>query len=914
MVNKFFFSCCLLAVLFSCQISKNVPKGFYLLQDNAVKLQKSGGTLTTADLEGVIRQQPNQKLIGMPFRLSLFNSVDSAKVASKRQRKNEDLLAKNQQNIDNMNRINQKRMNRAREKGRDYYTEKIIPMKDIEHPRRFFREWLKFKYGEKPVIFDTNLYVKSIEQLGILLRKKGYYEALVEAEIHKDYRKRTTTVVYLVNARKPYIIDSIYLKGPSKVTSLYNSFINRQVKANGVHPLLNNTLDEDLLINHSELVAREMRDMALFGFTNSNIRFLADTNALKKSVTLGLEFLPRRIPHGSISDSFVTVAFNNYYVNKVIFHLSDTNRIDIPFKTYLTQKNVNSSKDALESSFLATTEEYEYRKLTCDKNAIKRFKLTKHDLNPFRMVDVSFNGDKPSVKPHLLELQNYLEPTNYFKDKYLERSYQYLSQLNLFTTIKPVFYEVPGKNQVNVHYFLVPKKKQSFSFEPRFTSSFGLLGVNASMNYVNNNVFRGGEKFTFTLGGGFESQPIVFDDGTTGGRAFNTLEFGPSVKLEIPGLFPSPVWLLSKRQKPITVIGAGLNFERRDIFSRRVFQMNYTWRWKVDKTQVFTFGLPFASTIKFVQFDNSDAFQNQINTLSDLFLRNSYSNQLIWEDFKFQFEFSNVNKDYVADEGHSSRKTNMDINVTSSISLAGNTLAFLTKNADTISGGQHTFYGNVFAEFIRNDNQLVLTKRFNSSLQLAGKFMAGFGLPYGNSTTSMPYDYSFFAGGANDNRGWKARLLGPGRYKSYLDSTGTATQIGDIRIGGSIEFRFSMSQMLKSVLFADFGNIWTTKEDDNRVGATFSTDFYKQLALSIGTGLRIDLGFFLVRFDLGFPICNPALPDKARWVFQSRNSYYLEGAEYYGITGTLEEQLIGGKEKLSRPFMPSLNFGIGLPF
>ena len=123
--------------------------------------------------------------------------------------------------------------------------------------------------------------------------------------------------------------------------------------------------------------------------------------------------------------------------------------------------------------------------------------------------------------------------------------------------------------------------------------------------------------------------------------------------------------------KTITVIGAGLNFERRDIFSRRVFQMNYTWRWKVDKTQVFTFGLPFASTIKFVQFDNSDAFQNQINTLSDLFLRNSYSNQLIWEDFKFQFEFSNVNKDYVADEGHSSRITNMDINLTSSISLAG---------------------------------------------------------------------------------------------------------------------------------------------------------------------------------------------------------------------------------------------------
>ena len=116
MVNKIFFSCCFLGLLFSCQVSKNVPKGFYLLQDNVVKLQKSGGTLTTADLEGVIRQQPNQQLIGMPFRLSLFNSVDSAKVAAKRQRKNDALLAENQRNLEKMNRINQTRIESARAK------------------------------------------------------------------------------------------------------------------------------------------------------------------------------------------------------------------------------------------------------------------------------------------------------------------------------------------------------------------------------------------------------------------------------------------------------------------------------------------------------------------------------------------------------------------------------------------------------------------------------------------------------------------------------------------------------------------------------------------------------------------------------------------------------------------------------
>ncbi len=60
--------------------------------------------------------------------------------------------------------------------------------------------------------------------------------------------------------------------------------------------------------------------------------------------------------------------------------------------------------------------------------------------------------------------------------------------------------------------------------------------------------FGGAEKLTFSFGGGFESQPIIFDDGSRGGITFNTFEFGPTLKLEIPGLFPTNVSLLSKRQ------------------------------------------------------------------------------------------------------------------------------------------------------------------------------------------------------------------------------------------------------------------------------------------------------------------------------------------------------------------------------
>ena len=74
--------------------------------------------------------------------------------------------------------------------------------------------------------------------------------------------------------------------------------------------------------------------------------------------------------------------------------------------------------------------------------------------------------------------------------------------------------------------------------------------------------------------------------------------------------------------------------------------MNYTWKMLVDKTQVFEFGLPLASVIKFVAINKSPEFEAQINTQNDLFLKNSYSDQFIWEDFKLTFIFDNTKKDF----------------------------------------------------------------------------------------------------------------------------------------------------------------------------------------------------------------------------------------------------------------------------
>lgn len=69
----------MLTLVTSCRLAKNVSKGHFLMRSYEVKLQKSGGTVTQSDLEAIVRQQPNQTILGIPLRLMAYNAVDSAK-------------------------------------------------------------------------------------------------------------------------------------------------------------------------------------------------------------------------------------------------------------------------------------------------------------------------------------------------------------------------------------------------------------------------------------------------------------------------------------------------------------------------------------------------------------------------------------------------------------------------------------------------------------------------------------------------------------------------------------------------------------------------------------------------------------------------------------------------------------------
>ena len=141
---------------------------------------------------------------------------------------------------------------------------------------------------------------------------------------------------------------------------------------------------------------------------------------------------------------------------------------------------------------------------------------------------------------------------------------------------------------------------------------------------------------------------------------------------------------------------------------------------------------------------------------------------------------------------------------------------------------------------------------------LSYRLFGGIAHPFGNNT-SIPLNRRFFAGGSNDIRGWAPFQLGPGT----ISSDQVTINGGEIKLAAFVESRQVLIQNLLGAdwyggLYADAGNIWYGPRNDFRTqdnkdqleqGRFLISDFYKQIALGTGTGIRIDWDYVVIRLD-----------------------------------------------------------------
>lgn len=203
------------------------------------------------------------------------------------------------------------------------------------------------------------------------------------------------------------------------------------------------------------------------------------------------------------------------------------------------------------------------------------------------------------------------------------------------------------------------------------------------------------------------------------------------------------------------------------------------------------------------------------------------------------------------------------------IDFAGNIAGLLTKKQ---AEGSKQIIKTVFEQYARFDLETRYYLDLTPSLRLANRVILGYGLPYGNSKNLPNQVKQYFVGGSNSIRAFRARSIGPGDYNIIGDSTSIfTTAYGDVKLELNSELRIKVSQIINLATFIDAGNIWLTKYNEDSgfpKSSTLGNDFYKQLAVGGGLGLRLDFTFVKLRLDLATPFCKPWLPEGERWVIQ----------------------------------------------
>ena len=157
------------------------------------------------------------------------------------------------------------------------------------------------------------------------------------------------------------------------------------------------------------------------------------------------------------------------------------------------------------------------------------------------------------------------------------------------------------------------------------------------------------------------------------------------------------------------------------------------------------------------------------------------------------------------------------------------------------------------------------TKIITPQKSFASRLNFGFAIPI-TSTDVIPFEKSFFVGGANSMRGWTFRQLGPGAYKTENFMVRT----GDLKLELNLEYRGTIYKIIKYGIFADFGNVWLSSKYEDMYLADFELNrFYKEIAMSVGAGIRLDFSFFILRLDYGLPIYDPTNFDNQKWIHKS---------------------------------------------
>ena len=680
--------------------------------------------------------------------------------------------------------------------------------------------WNRFlrKIGDEPVIFDKSLVSTSVTNIENHLKFQGYYNSSVSDSIYTKNKK--TTVEYNILVGKQYTIDTteyiIEDKGLEKI--FYGDSLQNTIRKG-------NILSEEFLNESSEYMAGKLRERGYYGFSKNYFFFTADTldGTGKANLKIEIKNYTRNElskdaqPHRIFHYGKVTMQPIRKPSNPLVYIFEGDSVAAMP------AMNFNSPTDSL----------------------------------IYRGINIKYR-DKLFLRKRVLTRMNYVKPGNIYNEEEVSKTYTRLSNLNLFSSVS-IQMDQTDSNTVDCSMKLTASDLQGYKLGLESSiNSTGLFGISPSVSYYHKNLLRGAELLNVSLMGDFQ-----FGIGSNK----RATEFGIATSLSTPNFLLLPDKLFKSTNIPRTEFAVSYNFQKRPEYTRYIISGSYSYVWSTNERLFFKIS-PLQVNIVKLNNLKPDFYES----LKDPFLINSYRDH--WD------MGLGTNIYYTTDAAPRPEHSYFYIRWQNDIS--GNLLSLFNNVMKQNANGERLIWNSPYSQYYRTEMSAVYTWKFGKkeNHSIATRLLAGFGVGYGNSV-SLPFEKLFWAGGAYSLRGWQARTVGPGY--AQVDTTFTIpNQTGDMRLEANIEYRFPLFWNFEGAVFIDAGNVWNIKNhtDDNtktREGLFKFNTFYKHIAADWGVGLRLDLNFVLLRFDLGNKLYDPSNNDwKGPRSFLRRGNYAFQ--------------------------------------
>lgn len=689
------------------------------------------------------------------------------------------------------------------------------------------------RFGEDPVYLNRQTVANDMERIELYYESLGYLEITVDTTI-TEYRTNRIEISFIIDEGQPSSIQTLSYSGMpdfdepnQKGNFLRGSPLTRE-QINDTTFMVNRQYNSQALSAEQQRIITYLKNNGYASLQRDSVIALVKVNEQNR-YHLDVQY---RINAGKIyrfGDAHIRLADSEPPVN-----YTDQNTLTGPPTTVDSTNAVYLQKEpGTQSKF----------SLLSDQILFKPGEIYNHSL--------------------------YLETVNEYQNLgmlYIQRFGQNENQAQADFS----------KDEIPVYFDLQTLTKHSISTEVFGMKRYG-FGTGLGLDYTNNNVFGKAENLTIGANASFEfvSPSVLEEIDTTATQSSVFRSYELRADYSVPRLNFPFAFLDNQPGFTSGITRYLLSYSRSD---QLLFDINsdvgFNMRYEVNHTPVFSSFLDLIE-LDIVDTNPSDAYEDNLrnefgsDTLSDGTIIDSFELQRIFEDFNPQvssiirYTFRSQNTDFI--------KRNRGYYSEYSFSIGGNVPYLLDKYVIT----PDTLEGELPALFKLSDNNLSYSRFFKLSADyrkyipisntavFAWRLYGGFAQPYGGST-SIPLNRRFFAGGSNDIRGWGPFQLGPGSISTdNVNIPGGEIKLAAFTETRQIFIRDFLSANWHAAWFVDAGNIWYGPKNDFRdqnnqdrleEGRFKFDNFYKQIAVSSGLGLRLDWEYVIVRFDFAYRV------------------------------------------------------------